>query len=52
MNRRWGPCPHCGAEGWEAVGQKVGGLFDHDRPDGKKCRKAEEDRKKGKQDAP
>ena len=37
QNRRWGPCSHCGASGWDVIGQRVSGLFDHDRPDGRHC---------------
>jgi hypothetical protein len=46
-NRRWGPCPHCGATGWEVVGGIVNPRFDHDRPDGRRCRAAEEDGRRG-----
>jgi hypothetical protein len=40
QNRRWGPCPFCKAEGWETVAQRIGGLFDHDRPQGGRCLQA------------
>jgi len=36
-NVRWGPCPFCKAEGWDVVGQRVSGAFDHDRPQGGRC---------------
>lgn len=39
-NTRWA-CPHCGAEGWDDAGNRVSGRYDHDRPNGGKCRKAE-----------
>lgn len=39
---RWGPCPHCGAKGWNTPGPfNLDPAHNHDRPDGKRCRKAE-----------
>ncbi len=46
-NVRWGPCPHCGAEGWDAIGQRQSNLLNHDRPQGGRCLKATEDYKRG-----
>ena len=40
--RRWGPCPFCGTEGWETIGQRFDPRRDHDRPDGRRCKKAAE----------
>ena len=36
-NFRWGPCPHCKAEGWESAATRGRGLKDHDRPQGGRC---------------
>ena len=47
-NVRWGPCPFCGAEGWDVVSRRQSNLFDHDRPGGGRCRKAAEQYEAGK----
>lgn len=42
--QRW-ECGHCGTEGWWTPSQHIGDppYKDHDRPDGRKCRKAQTD---------
>lgn len=46
MSIRWN-CPYCKAEGWEQGTEKVSPRFDHDRPDGRRCRAAERARVAG-----
>lgn len=50
-NTRW-VCPHCKTEGWDSAGRKVSGRFDHDRADGRVCRKARADLEVGKAGLP
>jgi len=48
QNRRW-KCPHCSIEGWSTGREKTNPLFDHDMPDGRRCRRAERAHEAGKQ---
>ncbi len=46
--KRWN-CSYCGASGWESGTERISPRFDHDRPDGKRCKKAEKARIAGMQ---
>lgn len=37
QNFRWGPCPYCGASGWETAATRGTRIRDHDRPQGGRC---------------
>lgn len=40
QNFRWGPCPYCGASGWETAATRGRAIRDHDRPQGGRCLQA------------